>query len=102
MSDEGPRPVPLRLVCLTGASVESPSEVDVPATAAGQPPVPRPPPAVTPPAPQPPMSDQERFELLVANDVEHERQLLYRALVVVELIGALIVAREMLLWWTLG
>ncbi|MEM6992470.1 MAG: hypothetical protein AAF721_18295 [Myxococcota bacterium] len=40
-----------------------------------------------------------RFELTVANDIEHERQLLYRALVVIETIAGLVLAREGLLRW---
>ncbi|MBL4689557.1 MAG: hypothetical protein JKY37_33525 [Nannocystaceae bacterium] len=47
------------------------------------------------------MSEQERFELLVATDIEHERQLLYRALLIIESAAALILVREVMLWWML-
>lgn len=39
------------------------------------------------------------FDLKVALDVETERQLLFRVLVVLESIGALLLAREAALWW---
>ena len=39
------------------------------------------------------------FDMRVALDIETERQLLFRVLVVLESIGALLLAREAALWW---
>jgi len=46
------------------------------------------------------MPDEDsNFDLRVALDIETERQLLFRVLVVLESIGALLLAREIALWW---
>lgn len=48
-----------------------------------------------------PLGEHEQFQLQVANDIEHERVVLYRALVIVEAIIGMILLRQALLWWLL-
>ncbi len=43
--------------------------------------------------------EQVAFDLQVAVDVEHERVLLFRVLLVLEAVGAFVLARELLLAW---
>lgn len=43
--------------------------------------------------------EDSNFDMRVALDIETERQLLFRVLVVLESIGALLLAREAALWW---
>ena len=45
------------------------------------------------------LSFSEEFDLQIAVDVEHERVLLYRVLVMMELIAAFLLLREGILWW---
>lgn len=46
-----------------------------------------------------PKSDAEMFDLQIAVDIEHERALLFRVFVVLELIGAMLLFREFMLLW---